>query len=67
MSLAVAFESVTGLRGVVHDFWAFPEGRPLDLSYRPSGPPSELITALREVAPDEEFTLLHPLPFSPLQ
>lgn len=66
MKLVAAYEAVSGLRGVINDFWVFPDG-PLDLSYRPSGGPNELITALREIAPEEDFFYLSPLPYSPLQ
>jgi hypothetical protein len=60
-----AFEAVSGLRGVIHDFWVLPGA--LDLGYRPSGGPNQLINAIREVAPEEEFAYLNPLPFSRLQ
>jgi hypothetical protein len=66
MRLVAAYETATGLRGVLNDFWVLPE-RPLDLSYRPSAGPNDLITSLREVAPEEELAYLNPLPFSPLQ
>jgi hypothetical protein len=66
MKLVTAYEAATGLRDVLNDFWVMPD-RPLDLGYRPTGGSSDLITSLREVAPEEEFTYLNPLPFSPLQ
>jgi hypothetical protein len=64
--LVAAYDAASGLRGVINGFWAFP-GPTTDLSYQPAGGPSDLVNALREVAAEEEFTLLNPLPFSPLQ
>jgi hypothetical protein len=64
--LVLAYEAASGLRGVLNGFWVFP-GATTDLSYQPANGPNDLVNALREIAPDEEFTYLNPLPFSPLQ
>lgn len=67
MNLITAYESISGERGVLNDLWVLPSGMH-DLSYRPHNPGlDDLLGPLREAAPEETFTFMNPLPYSPLQ
>ncbi len=65
VQLATAYETDVGTRGQLTDLWALPAFP--DFAYRPGEQNDDLIGALREVAPEESFYLLSPLPYSPMQ
>ena len=66
LQLVTAYETTIGQRGELTDIWIAPPGvRPL--AYHRGDPLGEIVGPLREVAPQEAFYYLNPLPHSPLQ
>ncbi len=67
LQLVTSYVSTIGRSGELTDLWILPQGPGGMLQYRAGDPLREIISPLREHAPEESIYFLNPLPYSKLQ